>query len=148
MQRFILFLLFSLIFSTSIFSQERSEYILDNASEFRLLIEGFNEVKGEVRVAVFNSSEKFTKDPVYAVVIPVDGKSVEWSIPNLPFGEYAIAVYHDKNENGKLDTNFLGIPKESYGFSNNARGRFGPASWKDAKIEVLGKEFSHQIIVK
>lgn len=103
---------------------------------FSLNIEGFKKAKGEVRIAVFDSKEKYTKDPVYAVVLPVGELKCKWQVPDLPYGEYAIAVYHDANKNGKLDTNFLGIPKERYGFSNNARGKFGPAKWKNASFKI------------
>ena len=53
---------------------------------------------------------------------------------NIPYGEYAIKVYHDANNDDKLNKNFLGMPTEEYGFSNNARGSFGPPSWDDAKF--------------
>lgn len=145
---FPLLLLMGSFFVQNSFAQESSEYASVNSSTFTLKIEGLKEAKGEVRIAMFNSSEKYTKEPVYAVVLPVGEDIVEWKVPDLPFGEYAIAVYHDKNINGKLDTNFLGIPKESYGFSNNARGRFGPAKWKDAKFVVNNSTLVHKIEIK
>ena len=55
---------------------------------------------------------------------------------DIPQGTYAIKVFHDANENSEHDTNFLGIPTESYGFSNDARGTFGPAKFADAKFDV------------
>ncbi|MBO6620887.1 MAG: DUF2141 domain-containing protein [Balneola sp.] len=117
-------------------------------TEFRLYIEGVDEIKGEIRIAMFDSKEKYTKDPVYAIVLPVDSTTIVWTQEMLPYGEYAIAVYHDKNENGKIDTNFLGIPKEDYGFSNNARGRFGPASWEDSKFKIEDTYFTTSINIK
>lgn len=137
----------ALLFQT-VAAQESSDYSVENSSLFKLQIKGLDKVEGEVRIAMFNSEENYTKETVYAVVIPVDSLSIEWCVEGLPFGDYAIAVYHDKNENGKLDANFLGIPKEDYGFSNNARGRFGPASWKDASFSVNSKSTIHQILIK
>jgi uncharacterized protein (DUF2141 family) len=55
----------------------------------------------------------------------------------LPAGRFAVAVFHDENDNGELDTNLLGLPKEGYGFSRNATGSFGPARFADAAVEVL-----------
>ena len=137
------------IFSgTSLKAQEISYPEKGDVSEFRLSIEGINELKGEIRIAMFDSKEKYTKDPVHAIVLPVDSTTIIWTQEMLPFGEYAIAVYHDKNENGKIDTNFLGIPKEDYGFSNNARGRFGPASWQDSKFTVEESFYSTSIKIK
>ncbi len=144
---------FSFIFLSVMFllvetkAQELPEYINDNVTSFTLKVHGFSKAEGELRIAMFDSKDAYTKEPVYAVVIPVSDSEVEWKVPDLPFGEYAIAVYHDKNTNGKLDTNFLGIPKEDYGFSNDARGKFGPASWEDAKFSVSENNATHQIIV-
>lgn len=122
----------------------------DKLSSFELVIEGISDVEGEVRVAVFNSEASYgeKEDPLHAVVLEVSSDTVIWNHTELPFGEYAIAVYHDKNENGKLDSNFLGIPKEAYGFSNNARSKFGPASWKDAHFEVSSNTYSTSIRLK
>jgi uncharacterized protein (DUF2141 family) len=141
------FLILSSFFVLETVAQEVPDYLTENISSFTLQVQGINKAKGELRIAMFDSKDAYTKEPVYAVVLPVDDDKVEWTVPNLPFGEYAIAVYHDKNTNGKLDTNFLGIPKEDYGFSNNARGKFGPASWEDAKFSVSESTFTHQIIV-
>ena len=55
---------------------------------------------------------------------------------NLPPGDYAIAAFQDVNENGVLDKNALGIPTEPYGFSNDARGWFGPPSWQAARFHL------------
>ena len=57
---------------------------------------------------------------------------------NLPEGTYAIALFIDANENLKIDKNFLGIPKEQYGFSNNAMGSLSGPSFQQAKFEVKG----------
>lgn len=133
--------------STDIFAQEITSDSVLQISRFTLLIEGIPEVKGEIRIAMFDSEQKYPEDPVHAIVLPVERKEVEWVVNDLPYGEYAIAVYHDKNKNGELDSNLLGIPKEDYGFSNNARGRFGPASWKDAKFIVRETVYKERILI-
>jgi uncharacterized protein (DUF2141 family) len=53
-------------------------------------------------------------------------------------GSYAVTVFHDLNDNGELDTGFFGIPKEPVGFSNNAKGRFGPAKWEATRFPIDG----------
>ncbi len=55
-------------------------------------------------------------------------------------GKFAVAVYHDENGNGELDTGFLGIPKEGYGFTRNAKATFGPPSFSAAEIELASEE--------
>ncbi len=57
---------------------------------------------------------------------------------SLPPGEYAISVFHDENKNGKMDSNFFGIPKEGVGASNDAKGQLGPPHDKDAKFNFTG----------
>ena len=54
-------------------------------------------------------------------------------------GVYAIAVVHDENMNGKLDTNWIGIPREGYGFSKDARGVLGAPSFSAASFEYDGQ---------
>ncbi|MFY0684658.1 MAG: DUF2141 domain-containing protein [Balneola sp.] len=132
----------------NISAQEISLPKVQNSTNFKLTINGIDKIEGDIRIAVFNSEEKYTKDPVYAIVLPVDSTTMVWEKPKMPFGEYAIAVYHDKNRNGKIDTNLLGIPKEDYGFSNDARGRFGPASWKDSKFKLVENRLSAEINIK
>ena len=62
----------------------------------------------------------------------------------LPQGRYAIGVFHDANRNNRLDTGLFGIPKEQFGFSNGASGRFGPPSFADAGFELVGE--ANQVI--
>ena len=57
----------------------------------------------------------------------------------IPPGTYALVVLHDENMNGKIDTNPLGIPKEGYGFSKDAKGWFGAPSYRAASFEYDGE---------
>jgi uncharacterized protein (DUF2141 family) len=66
-----------------------------------------------------------------------DGRAV-CEFPRLPAGDYAIASYHDENGNGKLDLNFIGIPKEGVASSRNAKGVMGPPKFKDARFTFAG----------
>ena len=114
-------------------------------STFTLVVEGVEDTVGEIRIAVFDSENRYLDEPGYAKIVPVSDTMVEWQIDDLAYGQYAIAVYHDKNKNGKLDTNIVGIPTENYGFSNNARGKLGPASWGEAKFLVKDRSAVHRI---
>lgn len=135
-------------FSVSVHAQEITSDSVLQVSQFTLMVEGIQEVNGEVRIAMFDAEHKYPEDPIHAIILPVHSSIVKWTLQDLPFGEYAIAVYHDKNKNGKLDSNLLGIPKEDYGFSNNARGRFGPASWKDASFSVQKTHYVERIQIE
>ena len=102
-----------------------------------LKVTGLDSENGQVRIAVFNASEKWLGDrPIYSSTIKVNGPSVTWRIDEVPAGDYGVAVFHDENSNGKMDKNMLGIPQEPYGFSNNVRVTFGPPKWEKAKFAV------------
>ncbi len=71
-------------------------------------------------------------DPVREGMVPIVSGESEITLTDLAYGEYAISVYHDRNDNGKLDTGLFGIPKEALGTSNDAKIRFGPPKYEDA----------------
>jgi uncharacterized protein (DUF2141 family) len=110
-----------------------------NGKKGNLLLEvrGITEITGSLQIGIYNTAEGFSsKETIYiGKVIAVKGTTMVVEIPDLPHGTYAIAAYHDKNQNGKLDKGLFGIPTETYGFSNNARGTFGPPDFNDAKFE-------------
>ena len=99
-------------------------------------IDGFNNEKGDAKMSIFDSKESFAAgDTGFRVAAAtIKGGKAEWVLSDLPFGLYAIKVYHDENGNGKLDKNMMGAPKEQYGFSNNARDSFGPPSYEQARF--------------
>ena len=101
-----------------------------------LNITGFENDEGSVKIALSNSKDDYTTkgQAFQGAIETISNKNVQHIFEELPFGTYAIKIFHDENDNGELDTNFLGIPSEDYGFSNNAKGSFGPASWEDAKF--------------
>lgn len=64
---------------------------------------------------------------------------------NLPEGVYAVSVFHDENMNQKLDKNFMGIPKEGYGASNNPKKKMGPPDFEETKFQLSGQAQSLEI---
>jgi uncharacterized protein (DUF2141 family) len=89
--------------------------------------------KGEIYAALFNSDKGFPNDVSAAYktarATPRNGTAT-LQFENVPPGNYAIALFHDANGDGKLNTNFIGIPKEGYGVSNNAKNMFSGPSFK------------------
>lgn len=115
-----------------------------------LRISKVNTAEGQMMIAVYNDAAHFlTNKTVKAVIVPVQ---TEGELPvllrDLVSGEYAISVFHDVNGNGILDKNILGIPTEPYGFSNDARGRFGPPKFRDAAVRVDGETDTVHIRLK
>lgn len=104
-------------------------------------LEGGKPGEGVYVVGLFDAEDKWLTEVKREMRVPVDENgTAAVSFDALPIGTYAISTYQDRNENGKIDTNLLGIPKEPYAFSNEARGRFGPAKFKDAAFEVNGED--------
>ncbi|MDF0714583.1 DUF2141 domain-containing protein [Muricauda sp. 334s03] len=93
---------------------------------------------GKVNVAVYDSDESFLSfDHVLKTdSVAANEGSVVLSIPDLPAGEYALAVFHDENDNGKLDTNWLGIPKEKVAFSKGKMKTFGPPKFRECTFTM------------
>jgi len=108
-------------------------------------INNLNSNDGKVYVALYDSESTFLDKGFKATFSEISHKKCEVTFKNIPEGVYAISMFHDENDNNKMDSNFLGIPKEDYGCSNNARGFMGPPKWKDAKFEVKQKAIT-QII--
>ncbi|MRW89628.1 DUF2141 domain-containing protein [Duganella sp. FT80W] len=104
------------------------------AADLTIQVDGVASDQGQVMVAVFNSADTFPSKALRAVTVPARSGKVQLRIDGLPAGEYALAVYHDANGNGKLDRNLMGMPTEDYGFSNNALGKRGAPSYADARI--------------
>jgi uncharacterized protein (DUF2141 family) len=103
------------------------------AGDVRLVVSvvGLERDEGLIRIAVFDSADRFPDEPILGEVVEPRKLGAEWSA-SLPRGTYAVAVVHDVDGNGKLNTNLLGMPREPYGFSNDARGTFGAPSFEDA----------------
>ncbi len=91
---------------------------------------------GTVVVQLFNSADTFVdlRDPVKVVSIPAGGP-MSGRIADLPAGEYALMAYQDVNGNGRLDKNFIGIPREPLGFSNRHWPQ-GPPSFARAAFRL------------
>ncbi|TXE17077.1 DUF2141 domain-containing protein [Psychroserpens burtonensis] len=101
--------------------------------------------QGKVYVEIYDSQEAFLNKGLKSTVVKITEKSCDVTFKNIPKGIYAISMFHDKNDNNKMDTNFLGIPIEDYGCSNNAKGFMGPPKWEDAKFEVNDKSITQTI---
>lgn len=107
------------------------------ATHLTITVDEIRSDKGKLMMALFNSKASFTRDAVVGKAVQIKNSKAVWKLSTLPPGKYAAAVFHDKNGNGKMDKSILGIPKEKYAFSRNARARFGPPSWEKASFTIL-----------
>lgn len=92
--------------------------------------------KGSIFFALYDSAETYMKTPAFSTKVKVVDKKAVIVVENLAAGSYGFSFFHDVNDNGKLDKNFIGIPKEPYGFSNNEKGAFGPPDFDKITFEV------------
>jgi len=93
----------------------------------------------DIRVGLYTSLDNWLDDePIFGGLAATTDTETTVVFESLPPGRYGAAVYLDENRNGKLDRNLIGFFKESFGFSENARVRFGPPKWEDAVFEVSG----------
>jgi uncharacterized protein (DUF2141 family) len=98
---------------------------------------------GTVDCALFESPQGFPTEALRSatnvMVIKVRHTQARCDFEDIPPGTYALAVFHDENMNGTLDTNRLGIPTEGYGFSNDVKGVFGAPAFSAASFAYDGR---------
>lgn len=123
----IIAIIFSGLLTTN--AQEESFNITVNIS-------GLDSDKGKILIALYNEKGQFLKKGFRGGMTKIIDKKISYVFEGIPKGEYAISFFHDENDNNKMDTNFLGIPKEDYGCSNNAKGFMGPPKYDDAKFQL------------
>lgn len=107
------------------------------AADLQLNIDNVPTVPSRMFVALYDSAESMKENkPSMSKIVDVTGNQTTVVFPGLEAGTYAFVAFADENSNGKLDTNFIGIPTERYGFSNNAMGLMGPPSFDAASVRV------------
>lgn len=139
--RFYRMVLFALLMfadlSTVVFAQSAS------CPGIHIKILNIRNRNGTVDCALFDSPEGFPSDFLPAaqnvMVIKVRYTQARCDFEAIPPGTYALAVIHDENSNGKLDANWLGIPTEGYGFSNDAKAALGTPSFATASFLYNGE---------
>jgi uncharacterized protein (DUF2141 family) len=104
---------------------------------------GIRNSVGTVDCALFDAPKGFPADVLHSamrvMVMKVPSNEARCDFEAIPPGNYALVVLHDENMNGKFDTNWIGIPKEGYGFSNDAKTSLSAPSFKDASFLYNGK---------
>jgi len=101
-------------------------------------IEALRNNNGTVYVSLFDNKKAFgdNKGAVVSVQARPANRTAVVMLDNVAPGRYALSFIHDENDNKKLDTNWIGIPKEGFGYSKDAMGKFGPPKFDDALLDV------------
>ncbi len=132
-----------------LFAQDGSEPALPRGDLY-VVITGYPSTQGTIKIALFGSERSYQSNisPLRGDSVQVEAQRTLVPFEDISYGDYAVKVYHDQNNDGKLNTNFMGRPTEFYGFSNNVRGIFGPASWSAAKFKFAAVRDSIHIVLK
>jgi uncharacterized protein (DUF2141 family) len=141
---FVLLLIFLLLFFAGV-----SPAASEATGKLVVNISGFPSSDGFAMVALHNSEESYKggeTETIAKTKTRVVDQKAQVIFTNLPYGGYGVSLYHDENANGKMDKNAMGIPKEAYGFSNNAKGFFGKPSYKNVVFQLNSAE--DQITIK
>ena len=120
------------------------------AYDIHLEISNMKNYKGQILIALFDRKDSFPQpDVTYkkAILKKIDDSVMKYTFKNIPKGIYAITLVHDENSDGKMNTNFLGMPKEGYGVSNNPKNMFSPPSFKQGKFK-LNKTITFKIFMQ
>lgn len=125
--RIYLFVVWTILFATP---EKKGELILD--------VQNIESADGILHVAIFDKSNFLQegKELLKKTILVQKIKNQRLTIPNLPFGTYAVAIYHDVNKNGKFDKNVFGIPVEPYAFSNNPKVKWRSPTFDETQIEL------------
>jgi uncharacterized protein (DUF2141 family) len=134
-----------IIMCAFLFAQES-----ENIGNLKVIVSGLKSDQGDIKIGLFNSAESYQgkTDKFRGAILPIVDKRAEWLIESIPFGEYAVKLFHDEDKDDKIDRNFIGMPTESIGFSNNAKIGFGPPGFKKAKFLFNSKEMTIVIELK
>ena len=106
--------------------------------DLKITVTNVKSQKGIVEIGLFNDQKSFLiKGKEYKTSSKVvTDDSVVFILTDLPKDDYAVSIYHDVNSDKECNMNFLGIPKEPYGFSQNFKPKFSKPTFDDCKIEL------------
>jgi uncharacterized protein (DUF2141 family) len=108
------------------------------AAELKVEVTGLRNGDGVVRLALYDRAELFPEQGkgLVRIALPARADGVAAVFTDLAPGHYALALFHDEDGDDEFDRGFLGVPREGYGFSNDARPFFGPPSFEAAAVAV------------
>jgi len=117
-----------------------TSFFLQAQNTIEVSMTGFENNDGKAMVGLFIEEETFLREPKITLSSEIVNHKSEVTFTDVPDGIYAISVYHDENDNNKLDLIMGVLPKEDNGTSNNPESVLGPPKWKDSIFEIKGGE--------
>jgi len=135
--------LLALIFAQAIWATINAQ---NNAQRIEVNITNIQNNEGTIQVGLYKTEKDFLNKIYKGITIKPKKTGVQIVFEDIEPGIYAISLYHDEDDNKKLNT-FIMIPTEPYGVSNNAKGQFGPPQWEKAKFTVADKNVIQNISI-
>ena len=126
-----------LIFITLAFTL--STYAQKDGVTVTVIVENVPNDSGKVMLGLYDENTFMKAAPIVSANEKTTNKTATFTITNVQAGAYGITCFHDENNNDQMDFEASGMPKESYGVSNNNMS-FGPPQWEAAKFEVTGED--------
>lgn len=99
-------------------------------------ITNMKEAKGEMIISVYSPENEFLGEETYKTYTVKVESPMTKTIVNLPAGSYGIFVAHDKNSDGEVNTNFIGVPTEAVGVSKNKLGGFSKPDFEECAVKL------------
>lgn len=119
----------------------------DRVTRLSVRLTGAASDRGAVWVGLYPSQEAYDAgEEIADFMLAVEGGAADAVFHDLKPGRYALIAFHDENGDSDFTRNFMGIPQERYGFSNNPRPRFRSAHWEEAVFELSGEEDAALVI--
>ena len=126
-----------------------SSVFLQAQNTIEVQVTGFDSNEGTARVGLFNNQDTFLYTPDYKLTSKISNQEASVVFVDIPDGVYAISVYHDEDDNGKLNLIMGILPSEDTGTSNNPSVKMGPPKWEESKFEIKGGETKNfEIIIQ
>ncbi|QHI39069.1 hypothetical protein IMCC3317_44700 [Kordia antarctica] len=140
-------LLLIALFITGIFATAQTSDTTSNESmTITVTVDNIKNNTGKVIFGLY-TKDGFSKEiPFQAAESTIEGNKVKVTFTNVPKGEYAIKCLHDENNNGLMDFETSGMPKEDYGTSNNPLS-YGPPQFEPSKFSVSDADVTMKIIL-
>jgi uncharacterized protein (DUF2141 family) len=112
-----------------------------STSTVLLEVSSLKNTRGTLNCRLFTKASDFPDgEGILTVRTPIAGANTTCTFPNVEPGTYAVAVVHDENSNGRLDKNFVGVPSEGYGVSNNKTYALSAPKWEESVFTITASE--------
>lgn len=118
------------------------------AAELVIKIKNVKHDSGTIYIAIWANEKNWPDGKPFRELSTTAELDVTTARVEIPQGTYAVSVYQDINDNGQMDNNALGMPKEPWGVSNDAPARFGPPKWKRMIFDVGSEPYVAELNLK